>query len=78
MPPRTWIGSRLTKLSLCFALPIGPVRRCMGWSSVSTNSGRLEGDLQPLLLEAGFARRDAEYLPLAIESLARLASRIGW
>jgi hypothetical protein len=32
----------------------------------------------PLLLEAGFARRDAEYLPLAIESLGRLASRIGW
>jgi hypothetical protein len=37
-----------------------------------------KGDLQPLLLEAGFARRDAEYLPLAIESLGRLASRIGW
>jgi hypothetical protein len=37
-----------------------------------------KGDLQPLLLKAGFARGDQDYLPLAIESIGRLASRIGW
>jgi len=37
-----------------------------------------KGDLQPLLLKAGFARGDHDYLPLAIESIGRLASRIGW
>jgi hypothetical protein len=37
-----------------------------------------KGDLQPLLLKAGFAREDQDYLPLAIESIGRLASRIGW
>jgi hypothetical protein len=35
------------------------------------------GSLQPLLLKAGFAHGDKEYLPLAIESIGRLASRIG-
>jgi hypothetical protein len=37
-----------------------------------------KGDLQPLLLKAGFAHGDKEYLPLAIESIGRLASRISW
>jgi hypothetical protein len=37
-----------------------------------------KGDLQPLLLKAGFAHGDQDYLPLAIESIQRLASRIGW
>ena len=36
------------------------------------------GGLQPLLLKAGFAHGDKEYLPLAIESIGRLASRINW
>jgi hypothetical protein len=34
------------------------------------------GNLQPLLLKAGFAHGDKEYLPLAIESIGRLANRI--
>jgi hypothetical protein len=34
--------------------------------------------LQPQLLKAGFAHGDKEYLQLAIESIGRLASRIGW
>ena len=37
-----------------------------------------KGDLQPQLLKAGFARGDKDYLPLAIESIGRLASRINW
>jgi hypothetical protein len=37
-----------------------------------------KGDLQPLLLKAGFANRDQDYLPLAIESIGRLSSRIAW
>jgi SIR2-like domain len=37
-----------------------------------------KGDLQPLLLKAGFAHGDKDYLPLVIESIGRLASRIGW
>jgi hypothetical protein len=37
-----------------------------------------KGDLQPLLLKAGFARGDQDYLPLAIDSISRLASRINW
>jgi SIR2-like domain len=37
-----------------------------------------KGDLQPLLLKAGFAHGDQDYLPLAIESIGRLASRIAW
>lgn len=39
---------------------------------------RWKADLQPLLLKAGFARGDQDYLPLAIESIGRLASRINW
>jgi hypothetical protein len=37
-----------------------------------------KGDLQPLLIKAGFAHGDHVYLPLAIESISRLASRINW
>jgi hypothetical protein len=37
-----------------------------------------KGDLQPLILKAGFARGDADYLQSAIESIGRLASRISW
>jgi hypothetical protein len=37
-----------------------------------------KGDLQPLLLKAGFAHGDQDYLPLAIESIGRLSSRIAW
>jgi SIR2-like domain len=36
-----------------------------------------KGDLEPLLLKAGLARGDHDYLLLAIESIKRLASRIG-
>ena len=37
-----------------------------------------KGDLQPLLLEAGFAHGDKDYLTLAIDSVGRFASRISW
>jgi hypothetical protein len=37
-----------------------------------------KGDIQPSLLKAGFAHGDQDYLPLAIESIGRLASRISW
>jgi hypothetical protein len=37
-----------------------------------------KGDLQPMLLKAGFAHGDRDYLPLAIDSIVRLASRINW
>jgi hypothetical protein len=37
-----------------------------------------KGDLQPLLLKAGFAQGDQDYLPLAIESINRLSGRISW
>jgi hypothetical protein len=37
-----------------------------------------KGDLQPPLLKAGFAHGDQDYLPLAIESIGCLASRISW
>lgn len=37
-----------------------------------------KGDLQPQLLKAGFAHGDIEFLSLALESIGRLASRIGW
>lgn len=37
-----------------------------------------KGELQPVLLEAGFARGDQEYLALAIESIGHLASNMRW
>jgi hypothetical protein len=37
-----------------------------------------KGELQPVLLKAGFARDDQEYLALAIESIGRLASGMRW
>lgn len=37
-----------------------------------------KGDLQPVLLKAGFALGDRDYLSLAIDSIVRLASRINW
>jgi len=37
-----------------------------------------KAELEPLLLKAGFARGDHDYLLLAIENISRLASRIGW
>jgi hypothetical protein len=36
-----------------------------------------KGDLQPLLLKAGFAHGDKDYLPLAIESIGRMSGRMG-
>jgi hypothetical protein len=37
-----------------------------------------KGELQPQLLKAGFARGAQDYLPLAIDSIGRLASRMSW
>jgi hypothetical protein len=37
-----------------------------------------KGELQPQLLKAGFAHGDQDYLPLAIDSIGRLASRMSW
>lgn len=37
-----------------------------------------KGSLQKPLLDAGFARGDQEFLPLAIQSIERLSRRIGW
>ena len=36
-----------------------------------------KGDVGPLLLKAGFAHGDKDYLPLAIKSIGRLSSRLG-
>jgi hypothetical protein len=37
-----------------------------------------KGELQPVLLKAGFARGNQEYLALAIDSIVRLASGMRW
>lgn len=37
-----------------------------------------KGELKPVLLQAGFARGDQEYLALAIESIVHLASNMRW
>ncbi|WP_338835174.1 SIR2 family protein [Bradyrhizobium septentrionale] len=37
-----------------------------------------KGEVQPTLLEAGFARGDQDYLTLATESIVRLASNMRW
>jgi hypothetical protein len=37
-----------------------------------------KGEVQPVLLEAGFARGDQDYLALATESIAHLASNMRW
>ncbi|WP_035687318.1 hypothetical protein [Bradyrhizobium sp. Cp5.3] len=37
-----------------------------------------KGEVQPTLLETGFARGDQDYLTLATESIVRLASNMRW
>jgi hypothetical protein len=58
-------------LTISQAVRIRPQRRWLG--AIQTHD-----NIHCAGVKAGFARRDAEYLPLAIESLGRLASRIGW
>ena len=52
-------------------LPVGsPVDLCQEHPFI--------GELQPVLLKAGFARGDQEYLVLAVDGIVRLASGMRW